>query len=113
MGVSYMENSMIRFAFITLIVLATLITIGCSNVTPRENFESFGNVEIGRHISQLIPGDVLGTHTRTLENGNSEFTRDYSGPRGRCVFVREIDAKTNRIVAWRTGGDDSGCQIVP
>ena len=108
-----MESSMIRFFFTTLIALATISMMGCSSVTPRENFVDFRNVEIGRHISQLIPGDILGTRTRTLDNGNSEYTRDYSGPRGRCVFVREVDAKTNRIVAWRTEGDDSGCQIVP
>jgi hypothetical protein len=108
-----MEGSMTRFPFVTFIILATLSTVGCTSVTPRENFENFRNAEIGSHISQLIPGDVLGTHTRTLDNGNSEYTRDSSGPFGRCVLVREIDAKTERIIAWRTEGDNSGCQIVP
>ena len=90
-----------------------LCAAACSSVTPRENFVNFRNVEIGRHISQLIPGDDLGTQTATLANGNREYTRDSSGPHGRCTLVREVDAKTNRIVAWHTVGDDGGCQIVP
>ena len=73
---------------------------------------NFRNCDIGRHVSQLIIGDDLGTKTRTLQNGNIEYTREGSN-RGRCVLVREIDAKTDRIVAWRTEGDDSGCEIVP
>lgn len=104
---------MIRFWFPSIMVAAIFCMTGCTTITPRENFESFLNGDIGRHISQLVVGDVLGKKTRTLENGNTEYTRDYSNFRGRCVFVREVDAKTDRIVAWRIDGVDSGCQINP
>lgn len=104
---------MFRLYFISSIFATILYTSGCTTVTPRENFISFRNCDIGTHISQLGVGDKLGEKTRTLENGNVEYTRDYSNWRGRCVFVREIDSKTERIVAWRTEGDDIGCQIVP
>jgi len=98
--------------FWLLVIFTILCSTGCSNVTPRENFVNFRNCDIGRHVSQLIVGDNLGTKSRTLENGNVEYTREGSN-RGRCVLVREVDAKTGRIVAWRTEGDDSGCEIVP
>jgi hypothetical protein len=93
--------------------IAVFIAVGCTTVTPRENFETFKNTEIGRHVSELIPGAQLGIKTRTLDNGNVEYTYDFSNRRGPCVYVREVDAKTNRIVAWRIEGDDSGCQIAP
>ena len=100
------------FRFLSIIISTIFCMTGCSSVTPRENFVNFRNCDIGRHVSQLIVGDDLGTKTRTLDNGNVEYTREGAN-RGRCVLVREIDSKTDRIVAWRTVGDDSGCEIVP
>ena len=108
-----MKTHMTLGTYAALIVPAILFAFGCAEVTPKENFENSMNCDIGRHISQLSPGDSFGTLTRTLDNGNSEYTRDYSNSWGSCILVREVDAKTNRIVAWRTEGDDRGCQLVP
>ena len=105
----------IKKSYIFFLSVAIFVFSGCAffaGVTPRENFINFNNCDIGRHISQLVPGDKLGEKTRTLLNGNIEYTHDFNWRR-RCVIVREIDSKTQRIVAWRTEGDDSGCGIAP
>jgi len=94
----------------TLIVLLLTLVAGC--ITPRENFIEFRNTEIGRHIDQIWDLSRL-VESRRLPNGNEERTYDGSKPRGPCIYVREIDQQTGRVVAWRTEGDDRGCGIVP
>lgn len=107
------RNQLMSGVRIVALTATILCAAACTSVTPRENYANFQNVDMGRHISQLIPGDALGTQTATLANGNREYTRNSIGPHGRCTLVREVDATTNRFVAWRTVGDDSGCQITP
>jgi len=98
---------------LTTMALAVVSAAGCTYLTPRENFETGRNAELGRHIDNLGPGARLGSQTRTLANGHREYTYDFSNHLGPCVFVREVDGTTNRIVAWRIEGDDRGCQVPP
>jgi hypothetical protein len=91
-------------------ILLGAVVAGCTLPTPKENFANFMNAEIGRPIDQLH--DKL-MDSRRLPNGNVESKYDYSNRHGRCVYFREIDRKTGRVIGWRTEGDDSGCLIVP
>jgi hypothetical protein len=92
------------------IILLGAVIPGCTLPTPKENFANFKNAEIGRPIDQLY-GKLM--DSRRLPNGNLENKYDYSTRHGRCVYFREIDRKTGRVIGWRTEGDDSGCLIHP
>ncbi len=79
---------------------------GCG--TAKENFAQFQNFEIGQSRDADRWHRYL-KDSRTLPNGNMENRYEY----GRCVFFREFDRATGRLIAWRIEGDDQDCRIVP
>jgi len=95
-----------------LALLLLPLAAGCSlSITPRENFIDSRNTELGSHLDQISDlARVVGS--RPLPNGNREYTYDWSSPGRPCVYVREVDGRTGRVVAWRTEGDDRGCRYV-
>src|SRR5258706_13212097 len=93
---------------ILVFVLSGVILTGCAPFTAKDNFASFLNHDIG------LTGDDWSrdlVDTRALPDGNKENKYVYLNTRGRCVFYREIDQKTNRMIAWQIEGDDTGCAI--
>lgn len=104
--------SLARYVYLVL-VLTLPILPACSGFDSKENFANFQNSEIGRRGDQSWRYRQPESESRTLANGNTEHKYRYPGPRGTCIFFREFDGNTGRLVGWRIDGDDEGCRIVP
>jgi hypothetical protein len=101
-----------------LLVICFLELVGCFGIlTPRQNFISIMNGTIGENIEQMQsfdPGykdNLLGT--KHLMNGNFENKYISYSHLGDCIYVFEIDSKTNKIISWRIEGDPTACIVNP
>jgi len=98
-------------SFITIIILS----IGCANISPHDNFKEAIASEIGtsidnapsyswRHEKDLIS-------SRVLPNGNIE--NKYKYYKEACVYFFEIDPQTRVIVKARFEGNKNDCVLIP
>jgi hypothetical protein len=107
---SYFVNENKNLYLVTFI----LLLLGCSAVTPHENFRDHINGEIGkstdnapdysfRHEKKVI-------NSKSLPNGNIE--KEYKYLRS-CRYFFEINPKTHIIVGARFEGKESDCVVAP
>lgn len=88
--------------------------IGCSTISPQENFKEHIYGEIGRSIdnapSYSWRSETHLVSSSILPNGNIENKYRY---RKTCIYYFEIDSKTRRIVSARYEGNEADCSVNP
>lgn len=91
-----------------------LLLLGCSTVTPHENFKNHIYGEIGESISKAPDyswrNEKKVVKSKLLPNGNIENEYKY---RGSCQYFFEINPKTGIIASARFEGQESDCVVVP
>lgn len=91
-----------------------IVCMGCSVLSPHENFKSILHSNVGRSLDEIPPTqfphekDIIST--KKLPNGNIENRYKY---RVSCVYIYEIDPKTRRIVGASFEGKETDCVINP
>lgn len=106
-----------RNQFLFLLVICMGGLLGCHILSPRQNFIEHINSNIGRDISSMqnfefgYKDDLI--ETKPLANGNYENKYKGSSHLGDCIYVFEIDSKTNKILSWRIDGDPNACIVNP
>ena len=91
--------------------------LGCSGLSPRENFKMQMNNLIGKRIDD-IPDYKFGNKKyliKTLNLSGDTYENIYTeeGPFGKCSYALDIDSKTKKVIGWRSHGDEKGCQVIP
>ena len=82
---------------------------GAPFLDPHETFINSHNAQIGQRGDRYWRNREPESESLTLANGNTEHKYRL----GKCVFFREFDFKTGRLVGWRIEGDEQFCWIVP
>lgn len=93
------------------------VLCACPDMSPKVNFMEMMNARIGDtidpsqshqfgYIKDLVKSELL-------PNGNLENKYFWKHPLGTCIYVFEIDAKTNHILSWRIEGNPDGCIVNP
>lgn len=91
-----------------------IIFLGCTSLSPHENFKAHLYQKIGKSIDEIPPywwpyeEDLIGT--QVLQNGNIENKYKY---RGTCVYIYEVDPKTRKVVGASFEGKESDCVVNP
>jgi hypothetical protein len=72
---------------------------------------------VGRDVGKIEPYD-FGYPNRAIKkyellNGNFESVFMMNNTVGTCMYVFEIDSKTNKILSWRIEGDPNACIVNP
>ncbi|MBL8024467.1 MAG: hypothetical protein JNK54_09345 [Elusimicrobia bacterium] len=100
------------------ILIVTIVgVLGCRVLSPRQNFIEHIDSKIGRDISSIkdyefgYRDDLI--EERILPNGNLENKYLGSSHLGDCIYIFEIDPKTNKILSWRIEGDPNACIVNP
>jgi len=93
--------------------LVFLLLVGCTILTPHENFKHNVIAKVGLNIDKIGGGwtrsqDLVSTIT--LPNGHVAYTYKYIRS---CQYTFEVDPKTNIIVAARWEGSEKDCVIAP
>jgi len=92
--------------------LVLLLIVGCTILTPHENFVQHHLANVGQTIEALRPAgyarDVI--DVTSLPNGNIAYRYRYVRS---CRYIYEVDPKTNIIVAARWEGSEKDCVIAP
>ncbi|MFY8014263.1 MAG: hypothetical protein ACOVN3_02365 [Limnohabitans sp.] len=100
-----------RINLIAMLLFACIGFVGCSSITPHENFISQMNAAIGKPFNSsrmTWGGEKYHLSTRTLPNGNVE--RGYQF-RGTCKYFFELDSTTNMVYGWRYEGLKKDCEV--
>lgn len=97
---------------VTALLASSLLLVSCTH--PVQNFKNMMDDKVGLPIDHPAalaarPHEWSIGHT-TLPNGNIE--EGYRGPRT-CRYFFEIDKATNKIVGWRSEGQDGDCRVAP
>jgi len=94
-----------------------LFLVSCISLSPRENFFEIMNATVGRDLNKIEPYDFgypkRAIKTNQLPNGNFENEYMLKNTIGTCIYVFEIDPKTNKILSWRIEGDPNACIVNP
>ncbi len=107
---SYFVNEQKHLYLMTFL----LLLLGCSTITPHENFKDHIYGQIGKSIdnapysSWRHEKDVV--NSKLLPNGNIE--KEYAYLRS-CRYFFEIDHKTRIIIGARFEGKESDCGVAP
>jgi hypothetical protein len=107
-----------RLSNVNFFLVCGLGLAGCFGIlTPRQNFIDHINGRIGRDVSSIESyefgyKDNL-IETKQLLNGNYENKYIGRSHLGDCIYVFEIDSKTNKILSWRIEGNPNGCIVNP
>lgn len=88
--------------------------LGCSSVTPYENFKNILLTNVGRNIDDNYPGSWVNPEdlidVTPLPNGNEEYRYKYLRT---CRYIFEVDPGTRKIVGARFEDKESDCFINP
>lgn len=101
--------------------LAVVVVLGCTTVTPHENFVNMLNRQVGENWTWLrthhqFPAEETLINSRELPNGNVEKKYKNTWGFGRkrtCISIYEIDPKTEIIVRVGFEGTEEDCVINP
>lgn len=91
--------------------------VSCVSLSPRDNFFEIMNATVGRDVEKIEPYDFgypeRAIKTNQLSNGNFENEYLMKNTLGTCIYVFEIDSKTNKILSWRIEGNPNACIVNP
>jgi len=93
------------------LLIVNVLLIGCSTVTPKENFINFQSSLVGKKWNELpnyhVPNDKDPLSSEILPNGN--IKNKYKGL-GTCILIYEINITNNTIADASSEGK---CGIPP
>lgn len=98
-----------------------LVVLGCTTVTPHQNFVNMLNRQVGKNWMWLrahhqFPSEETLISSKELPNGNIE--KKYKSTLGfvkkrTCISIYEIDPKTDIIVRADFEGTEEDCVMNP
>ncbi len=100
---------------------AVVVVLGCTTVTPHENFVNMLNRQVGKNWIWLrdhyqFPSEKTLISSKELPNGNvvKKYKSTWGFGRKRtCISIYEIDPKTDIIVHAGFEGTEEDCVINP
>ena len=95
------------------VLLFLLLIVGCSTMTPHENFVRGVYAAVGHALERMQPGWARSSDlitTTNLENGHIAYTYKYIRT---CRYTFEVNPETRIIIAARWEGSEKDCVIAP
>ena len=112
-----MMNAVRRILSPIVLPLLLLFPLGCSFITPHENFKNGLIANIGYRIDEIQPGWASANQlvsSSLLPSGHFEYRYEYRlRKHGLCSYFYEVDPLTEKILGARFEGGEEDCVIFP
>jgi hypothetical protein len=98
--------------------LVVVVVLGCTTVTPHENYVNHLKWVVGKNWTWLrdnhqLPGGKFLVNSKELPNGNVEKKYKWTMGKYSCIDIYEIDPKSEIVVRTGFEGADEDCVSPP